>query len=183
MLTDKQKKRKLETHRIWYAKNRDEQNAKRREYRKNNYEKVRASEDAWRQKNPESVSIGKIKERKKYADRYKENARKWYSDNKDHAKERIAAWKRDNPDCVAQINAKRRASKTTATPSWANHGYMKLFYKLAKIEEDRTGRKVQVDHMVPIKSKYVCGLHCEANMQLLFAEDNASKANRHWPDM
>ena len=79
----------------------------------------------------------------------------------------------------AEIQAKRRATKLKATPAWANEGYIKLFYEGAKLEEKRTGRKVHVDHIVPLKGNLVCGLHCEDNMQLLFARDNMSKGNRY----
>jgi hypothetical protein len=40
-----------------------------------------------------------------------------------------------------------------------------------------------VDHVVPLKSPLVCGLHCEANLELIPANDNFRKGNRHWPDM
>ena len=41
----------------------------------------------------------------------------------------------------------------------------------------------EVDHVVPIRSKIVCGLNVPANMQLLHKSLNSSKGNRHWPDM
>ena len=75
--------------------------------------------------------------------------------------------------------AKYRAAKLQATPSWVREGYIKLFYEGAKLEEVRTGRKVHVDHIIPLQSKTVCGLHCEDNLQLLFLEDNMSKGNRY----
>jgi hypothetical protein len=40
-----------------------------------------------------------------------------------------------------------------------------------------------VDHIVPLVSKFVCGLHCEANLQLLPGPENQRKGNRVWPDM
>jgi hypothetical protein len=73
--------------------------------------------------------------------------------------------------------ANYRAKKLNATPTWANKKYIKLWYELAIMEEKRTGRKVHVDHIIPIRGKLVCGVHCEDNMQLLFAEDNCSKSN------
>lgn len=42
---------------------------------------------------------------------------------------------------------------------------------------------MEVDHIVPIKSDIVCGLHCIDNFQLMTREDNARKGNRFWPDM
>lgn len=40
-----------------------------------------------------------------------------------------------------------------------------------------------VDHIVPIKSQIVCGLHNEFNLQVIPSRDNRAKSNRYWPHM
>jgi len=38
--------------------------------------------------------------------------------------------------------------------------------------------KVEVDHIIPIRGKNVCGLHCEDNLQLMTKPANCAKNNR-----
>jgi len=45
------------------------------------------------------------------------------------------------------------------------------------------GYDFHVDHIVPLKSPLVSGLHTEANLRLLPGAENRSKHNRFWPDM
>lgn len=80
-------------------------------------------------------------------------------------------------------NAGRRAAKLLATPSWASNFILKEAYELAKLRGKHTGFEWHVDHIVPLQSKYVCGLHCEANIQVIPGSENRAKNNRYWPDM
>lgn len=84
---------------------------------------------------------------------------------------------------AAFYNNKRRTSTLRATPSWANQQAIRAFYEGVKAIEKATGIKQAGDHIVPLNSPLVCGLHVEYNLQVLSAEDNAKKGNRHWPDM
>jgi len=54
---------------------------------------------------------------------------------------------------------------------------------LSKVRERETGVKWHVDHIIPLKSKKVCGLHNEFNLRLIPAIDNIRKRNLFWPDM
>ena len=49
---------------------------------------------------------------------------------------------------------------------------------LGKVLENIQKQKDEVDHVVPLQSKFVCGLHCEANLQVITKSKNASKCNR-----
>lgn len=68
-------------------------------------------------------------------------------------------------------------------PNWANLDKIEEIYSKSKELEKRLGIKFHVDHIVPIKSKLVCGLHVENNLQLLVPEENLAKLNTYWPDM
>jgi hypothetical protein len=70
-----------------------------------------------------------------------------------------------------------------ATPAWANHFFIEEAYDLAQRRTKSTGIKWHVDHIVPLRSKRVCGLHVENNLQVIPARTNLEKGNRVWPSM
>lgn len=84
---------------------------------------------------------------------------------------------------VAGYDGLRRWQQMLATPKWANRGAMLALYREARRIERDTGVPHQVDHIVPLLSPYVCGLHCEHNMMVLPRTENLTKGNRVWPDM
>ncbi len=66
-----------------------------------------------------------------------------------------------------------------ATPEWltAEHKtYMRLFAAYAH------ERGLEVDHIVPLKSDLVCGLHVPWNLQAICRQDHNKKGNLWWPD-
>lgn len=75
----------------------------------------------------------------------------------------------------------RRAVKKQAIPAWANLEAIDALYELARWKTERTGIEWQVDHVVPLQSPSVCGLHVENNLEVLTKKRNASKGNRRWP--
>lgn len=79
--------------------------------------------------------------------------------------------------------ARRKSNKLIATPAWANVSKILAIYEIAQEITKLTKVKHHVDHVVPLKSLLVCGLHCEDNLQILSEVDNLKKQNRHWPNM
>lgn len=53
----------------------------------------------------------------------------------------------------------------------------KLLYLDAQRLTLETGVQYVVDHIVPLKHPFVCGLHAYANLQILTDEENKAKGN------
>lgn len=100
--------------------------------------------------------------------------------------ERIAYssdWEKKNKSKGNARRSKRRAAKLLATVKWADPGLIHDFYRRAYALSKLTNTKYEVDHIVPLLSEIVCGLHCEANLQIISKSENIKKGNRSWPDM
>lgn len=114
---------------------------------------------------------------------YFADRRKTDSTYREAKKAHLRAWKQRHPDRVNAQTAKRHAAKLRAIPSWASLKDIADIYALAKLRSKLTGIEWHVDHTVPLNSDIVCGLHCEANLQVIPAGPNISKGNAWWPDM
>lgn len=69
-----------------------------------------------------------------------------------------------------------------AWPDWcANDPEFACIYKYAKALRD-CGYDVHVDHIIPIISDIVCGLHVPWNLCVMYSKANLSKSNNWWPD-
>ena len=122
----------------------------------------------------------------------------WYKANKDRAVAARIAWKtansekfksyantykRANKGMVNANTAKRHAAKMRAIPQWANKFFIDEIYVLSALRTKVMGFQWHVDHIVPLQSKIVCGLHTEANLRVIPWIENVKKHNRYWPDM
>ena len=95
----------------------------------------------------------------------------------------MAAWAKRNSAKVNAKKAARMAAQKSATPAWANQFFIEEIYDLARLRTKYLGVKHSVDHIVPMTSKLVCGLHVEHNLRVIPHRQNISKLNRHWPQM
>ena len=97
-----------------------------------------------------------------------ENPRK--NVNRDEGRKRLE-YQRNNRDKVYAANAEYRARKLSASVPWANQEKIREFYA-------NCPAGYEVDHIIPLRGQFVCGLHVETNLQYLLQKDNRSKSNK-----
>ena len=91
------------------------------------------------------------------------------------------AWKRNN---VVQIRADtkaRRRKHRQATPRWLSRkqkSEIRQLYQIAITMTKTTGEQYVVDHIVPLRSEFVCGLHVPWNLRVITQEENLRKSNQ-----
>lgn len=87
---------------------------------------------------------------------YREHARQYYKNNKEY---------------FIYHSSLRRARELQALPKWSDTEAIYNIYL-------NRPKDYHVDHIIPLVSKWVCGLHVAENLQYLSAEDNRYKSNK-----
>lgn len=171
--------------REWYASNKDHQRAWRKTYEKDNADALKLARQKYYQENKPLIREYQERRAKTARVREKERLRSLARFLSDPEKVRHAkrTWKKNNPAKSCADVAMRRAAKLRATPKWANPFFIEEIYDLARRRTESTGIRWHVDHIVPLRSKSVCGLHVEHNLRVITEIENASKGNLFWPDM
>jgi hypothetical protein len=124
----------------------------------------------------------------------RERSAAWYRENRSsalsrqcgyyirHAGEiriRVKHWRTENPSQVRSNSrigqARRRARVQERMPIWVDSKAIGAFYRMCP-------PGFHVDHVIPLRNKLVCGLHCLENLQYLPAIENLHKANRFSPE-
>lgn len=154
-----------------------------RKYRLNNAERISIRRKAFYLSNRARLSFERKLKYKENPEPAKKRAAKRRLQNAVGCAIAIARWQKAHPDRANAINRKHKAAKLKALPFWADLGKIEKFYSDAQRLSKETGIAHQVDHIVPLQSSLVSGLHVEANLRIIHKSLNCSKQNRFWPNM
>lgn len=140
-------------------------------YLRNREEKI-AKAAEWHRNNPEKKKVLTARYREKEKDRVSATKKEWYKKTKNdpHFRERVRV-----------VCRNRRAREKQATPAWLSAieiAQMQEFYEIAKARSVQTGRRYEVDHIIPLGGNLASGLHVPWNLQILSEEENLTKGTR-----
>jgi len=160
---ERSKELRTKSNRKHRLEKRDQYLYKRRINYRKNIEKERNRNKKYKNGNREKVN---------------EMARRHYHNNKHRISIYRKLYRSRNPFIHCANEAKRKAAKLKATPSWANLEEIKKVYAESKKLSEETGVLHHVDHVVPLRGKAVCGLHVHYNLQVITAIENSRKYNK-----
>ena len=157
-----------------YAQNPEKHRDKSRVYPEKNLEK--AMRTKWKSYRKKQENLDEKEKSRRHR-----NAIKWRAENIEKCRLAVKTHRERHPYKHNAKEAKRRAAKVRATPAWLT------FIELAQIQEMydlsiavsmQTGIKHHVDHIVPLRSKLVTGLHVPWNLRIIPAHENLKKNNK-----
>jgi 5-methylcytosine-specific restriction endonuclease McrA len=89
-------------------------------------------------------------------------------------------WKEHNELQVLADNKVRRRKHQQATPPWLDKKQkmqVRQLYQIAITMTQTTGEHYVVDHIYPLRSDIVCGLHVPWNLRVITQAENLRKSN------
>lgn len=104
---------------------------------------------------------------------------KYASENKEKRVEQTERYRKANPHYYNEYASLRSRNVKQAKPNWLSESEQ---YQIEELYKQASRHGLEVDHIIPIKHKLVCGLHVPWNMQLLTRSENAKKSNKFADD-
>ena len=125
-------------------------------------------------------------------DDVKDRKHEWYQENREQViaaasvrpphvlREYRNAWKSHNKTQVRADTKARRRKHREATPPWLSRrqkSEIRQLYQIAITMTQTTGEQYVVDHIYPLRSEVVCGLHAPWNLRVVTQAENLRKSN------
>ena len=118
-----------------------------------------------------------------------ERSKQWREKNLERSRKNTKDWQVKNKAKTTQYAAQRYANQKKALAAWTDvemQSKILEMYVAAAEMTAATGIHHQVDHVVPLRSNQVCGLHVWWNLQVIPAGENKQKSAKFdvclWPE-
>ena len=106
----------------------------------------------------------------------------WVENNRDKVNNNASRWRKKFPERANVINSLNRSRKLQASiqeDDWLNKQMISVIYLLAQTLSKECGEPYEVDHIIPLCGKNVCGLHYWKNLQVIPQSENRRKSNNY----
>lgn len=131
--------------------------------------------------------IERFKNDPEFREKERVRLKNYFSENPEKKKEANDKYSKKYPERRKNSWAKKNYKRKKAANAYSSDELTEFAFEeareLCKFREQATGFPWEVDHVVPLLSDKVCGLHKWTNFAVIPASVNRSKQNRYWPDM
>lgn len=157
--TDKVKKSALKA----YHENRDECLSRNKKYRAENKEKEAARSRRYKELNREKVAVSRRNFRYRDTEATKARERAQYERNRDK---------------ILPRKAEEKVLRRQRGVAWSDKKTCRAFYAMARRISKCLGIPHEVDHIIPLRGKFVSGLHVPNNLCVIPMRENRRKGNK-----
>ena len=105
----------------------------------------------------------------------------WREKNKQHISQYGKQYRRENKERYNFLCQKRKIDLLNRTPKWLTPDDLWMIeeaYELSGLRSKITGVEHHVDHIIPLRGKYVSGLHVPLNLRVVPWFENQRKTNK-----
>jgi hypothetical protein len=146
-----------------------------------NKERRAATVKAWQKKNRDKLNELSRKKHNANPRAAIEATRRWQIKNAEKHRAYRREYRHINPASVIRSELMRKRAVAQACVPWADRAKISAIYSEARRLTKETSTPWEVDHVIPLRHKLVCGLHVHTNLEIVKQTNNRQKSNKFVP--